>query len=170
MPRQPIINVSHTDDSIFVNLRNQFETLEVDADGNIVWEMDWSVYGSNVDPHEPDILPNGNLLICLQNDSAYAAVEIDRDTKEEVWTYPKGTLRTARDCDRLPNGNTLIVAVDTGGTSAMTDDYSVMLEVTEAGETVWRMTANTKATGQSPGYFYKAERLTAGWTPSTTAD
>ena len=158
-------------DSIFINLRNQYKTLEVDASGNIVWEMDWSGYGADVDPHEPDILANGNMLICLQNDSPYVAVEISTITKLAVWTYANTRLRTARDCDRLPNGNTLIVAVNNNGTSGVfTDDYSTMLEVTSGGQIVWRMTANTKPVGQAPGYFYKAERLYTGWTPSLTAD
>ncbi|MEW5945552.1 MAG: PKD domain-containing protein [bacterium] len=158
-------------DSIFINLRNQYKTLEADSSGNIIWGMDWSVFGSDVDPHEPDILSSGNMLMCLQNDSPYVAVEINRSTKQSVWTYANTSLRTARDCDRLPNGNTLIVAVDTGGTTdVFTDDYSTMIEVTSSGEIVWRMTANTKAVGLAPGYFYKAERLYTGWTPSATAD
>lgn len=160
-----------SDDSLFINLRNQYKTLQVNADGDVIWEMDWSVYGTDVDPHEPDILANGNMLICLQNDAPYVAIEIDRSTKQAVWTYANTSLRTARDCDRLPNGNTLIVAVNNGGTNGVfTDDYSTMIEVNDASETVWRLTANTRATGQSPGFFYKAERLPSGWTPSTTAD
>lgn len=100
------------------------------------------------------------------------AVEIDRDTKEEVWAYANTRLRTTRDCDRLPNGNNLIVAVDNGGTNGvLSDDYSTMLEVTSGGEIVWRMTANKKdVAAQPPGYFYKAERLYDGWTSSAKAD
>lgn len=157
--------------SIFINLRNQYKTLEINAAGDIIWEMDWSTYGTDVDPHEPDILSDSNMLICLQNDSPYVAVEINRTTKQAVWTYANSNLRTTRDCDRLSNGNTLLVAVDNGGTSGVfTDDYSTMLEITSSGKIVWRMTANQKAVGRSPGYFYKAERLTTGWTPSPTAD
>ncbi|MBI5574289.1 MAG: hypothetical protein HY919_07045 [Elusimicrobia bacterium] len=156
--------------TIFINLRNRYFTVELNVLGAITSLMDWSRYGTDVDPHEPDILSNGNMLICLQNDSPYVAVEIN-PSKQEVWTYANTSLRTTRDCDRLPNGNNLIVAVNNGGTSSVfTDDYSTMMEVTSTGKTVWRMTANTKATGQSPGYFYKAERIYDGWTPSTTAD
>ena len=155
--------------SIYINLRNQYKTLKVDSNGNILWEMDWSIYGTDVDPHEPEIQDNGNMLICLQNDSPYVAVEINTSTKQEVWTYTNKRLRTARDADRLPNGNTLIVAVDNGGTedkTNMTDDYSTMIEVNPSGQILWRLTLNTTAVGKAPGYFYKAQRLT--FTPTPT--
>ncbi|MBI4370551.1 MAG: aryl-sulfate sulfotransferase [Elusimicrobia bacterium] len=157
--------------SFFIDLRNLDMTLEVDRNGDIIWLMDWSVYGGDVDPHEPDILSDGNMLICLQKNSPYVAVEINTTTKQAVWTYANTRLRTARDCDRLGNGDTMIVAVDTGGTlNSTNDDYSVMLEVTSGGDIVWRMTLNTVAASSSPGYFFKAERLPPDWTKSTTAD
>jgi hypothetical protein len=155
-------------DSIYINLRNQYKTLKVDSSGNILWEMDWSTFGTDVDPHEPDILDNGNMLICLQNDSPYVAVEINTSTKQNVWTYANTSLRTTRDCDRLPNGNNLIVAVNNGGTASTTaDDYSTILEITSGGQIVWRLTLNTLVVGQSPGYFYKGQRLTSTATSIT---
>ncbi len=133
-----------------ISLRNFYLTTEVDPNGNIVREYDWSEYGEETDPHEPEVLGD-NLLICLQKDSPYQAVEIDMETEEIVWTY-SDRLRTARDCDRLPNGNTLIVAVST------ISGESVMLEVTEDGEVVWEFVIEGSV-GQSPGLIYKAERI-----------
>jgi len=147
-----------------VNLRNQGLTVEVGPEGKTVWEFDWNVFGENPMQHEPELLANGNLLICLHDPAPYRAVEIDRGTGETVWTYSNSGLRTARDCDRLPNGNTLIVAVDTGGTPQrqnMEDDTSVMLEVTPEGETVWELRLEDAPVVRSPGWFYKAQRIPA---------
>lgn len=150
-----------------ISIRNFYLTVIVDENGDIVKEYDWSVYGTDTDPHEPVIDEDKNtLLVCLQNDAKYEgrpliAIEVDLDTEEVLWTYTNGNLRTARDCDRLPNGNTLIVAVDTGGTVGfenLNDDYSVMLEVDAAGEVVWRLDMPT-IVGKFPGYFFKAERI-----------
>lgn len=81
-------------------------------------------------------------------------VEIDKSTKELVWTYARDGLRTARDSDRLPNGNTLIVGVLTP------EQDSVIFEVTPDGEIVWQLKIkDAPATNNSPGFFYKAQRV-----------
>jgi len=143
-----------------VSLRNFDQTVEVAQDGSIVWSFDWtSLGGGSTDPHEPEIQSNGNLLVCMQRESPYRAVEINRSTGEIVWSYADSDLRTARDCDRLPNGNTLIVAVLENGTNDdFDDDESVILEVSQAGEIVWRLRLKDTLIGQSPGVFYKAQR------------
>ena len=158
------------DDILYINLRNQYKTLKIASSGNILWEMDWKSYGTDVDPHEPDILDNGNILICLQNDAQYVAVELNPSTKQSVWTYANASLRTTRDADRLANGNTLLVAVNNGGTTTdFSDDYSTFLEVTTAGKIVWRLTLKVPV-DKSPGFFYKAQRITSPYIPKTTQD
>lgn len=135
-----------------VSLRNFYLTVIVDENGKLIEEFDWNSFGSDTDPHEPEIDEDeGTLLTCLQNDSPYIAVEIDMDTEEVLWTYTNSDLRTARDCDRLPNGNTLIVAVD--------HDISTMIEVTQEGEIVWRLNLENFSTEKSPGFFFKAQRI-----------
>jgi hypothetical protein len=62
-------------------------------------------------------------------------------------------LRTTRDCDRLTNGNTLMVGV------MHEDDESVIFEVTSAGEIVWQLRLKCAPVGQNPGWFYKAQRI-----------
>ncbi len=143
-----------------VSLRNFDTTTEVDSTGSIVWSYDWSSLGaSGVDPHEPELQANGNLLVCLQNGSPYVAAEIERSTGALVWSYSRGDLRTTRDCDRLPGGNTLILSVLTNGTGdTKEDDDSVIFEVTPSGETVWRLRLKDAPVGESPGHFFKAER------------
>lgn len=144
-----------------VSLRNFYLTVIVDEDGNLVEEFDWSSFGTDTDPHEPEINEDkGTLLTCLQNDSPYVAVEIDMETEETLWTYTNTDLRTTRDCDRLSNGNVLIVAVDTRGTKGdQSDDVSTMLEVTSEGEIVWRLDLENFPTEKSPGFFFKAQRI-----------
>ncbi len=141
-----------------VNIRNFNLTVIVDPEGNIVKEYDWTQYGEDVDPHEAEANEDA-ILVCLQRDADYAAVEIDMQTNEIIWEYSTDGIRTSRDCDRLPNGNTLIVTVMTGK-----DNNSAIIEVTPDGEIVWQMTLDVPLTeedipGGGPGYFYKAERI-----------
>ncbi len=137
-----------------VSLRNFNLTVEVDGNGNVVWEYDWTrLGGDHPDPHEPELNEADNtLLVCLQNDSPHIAAMIGRDSREPVWTYENSSIRTSRDCDRLPNGNILIVGV------LKESGESVMIEVTVQGEIVWRLKLINYPAGNSPGYFYKAER------------
>lgn len=127
---------------------------EINRNGNIIWQLQ--------DPncsHDADRLPNGNnhLLICLQWETPYQVVEIDRTTGQPVWEYYRDNLRTARDSDRLPNGNTLIV-----GVLEDTED-SVIFEVTSQGEVVWQLKIKDVPTkNTNPGWFYKAQRIPQG--------
>ena len=139
-------------------MRNFDLTAEISPTGALVWSFDWSSLGvSGVDPHEPEIQANGNLLVCLQNGALDQAVEINRSTGQVVWQYSRRGLRTARDCNRLPNGNTLIVSVFVNGTSDPSDDESVAFEVPSGGEIVWQMRLKN-APNVGPGFFYKAQR------------
>lgn len=105
------------------------------------------------DPHEPEILSDDRLLVWLQRDTPHQVVEIATDTGEIVWQFYQEGLRTARDSDRLPNGNTLIQAV------MMPGDQSVVMEVTLAGEVVWQLKLKDTPAENSPGWFYKAQRV-----------
>ncbi len=136
------------DGTTMLSLRNFNMTIIVDEAGEVIWEYRWDDLGK--DPHEPEILDNGNILICLQGDTEYQALEMTLDG-EIVWSFFEEGLRTARDCDRLPNGNTLIQAVDG-------DQKTVLLEVTEDGEEVWRFTY-TELLTEKAGLIYKADRV-----------
>lgn len=152
-----------SDGTTLISLRNFYKSVIVDGSGEIVREYDWASFGANVDPHEPQIYEDEEmLLVCLQNDSPYEAVQINLETEEIEWAYNHPAFRTARDCDRLPNGNTLIVGVNNGGTGNavdMMDDYSVMVEVTPDKEIVWALKIIDETVGSKPGWFYKAERF-----------
>lgn len=145
-----------------INLRNFFRTIIVNPAGEIVREYDWTAYGSDTDPHDPEIDETSDtMIVCLQNDSPYEAVEIDLRTEELLWSYNHPSFRTTRDCDRLPNGNTLIVGVYNSGTINpinTEDDFSTILEVTSDGEIVWQMQITDETAGNAAGWIYNAER------------
>ncbi|UCF09519.1 MAG: aryl-sulfate sulfotransferase [Candidatus Bipolaricaulota bacterium] len=147
------------DGNTLVNLRNFDLTVEVSPAGEVVWSVDWrslfagaprrGTYG----PHDPEVLADERLLVCLQWDAPFQVVEIDRRTGEIAWSYRREGLRTTRDADRLPNGNTLIVGVLEGS------EESVIFEVTPDGRIAWEIGLRGVSADGSPGWFYKAERL-----------
>ena len=77
---------------------------------------------------EADRLLNGNTL--LSSEGVRAIMEIDPN-RNIVWSYNDNNhLAVSLDADRLPNGNTLICAVDN-------DSVSRVREVAPSGATVW---------------------------------
>ena len=137
-----------------ISLRNFQLTVEVNPQGQVVWSFNWSKFGVNPDPHDPELLDNDDLLACLPSPTAtYQAVEINRTSGETVWNYSKTGLISSRDCDRLPNGNTLIV------TMVASTKESTIIEVTPDGEVVWQLDLNNAPAIASPGWFYAAERI-----------
>ena len=110
----------------FISLRNFNLVAEVDPQGAVVKTHGEGVF---IEVHDPEILPNGNIL-APQHGIPQRAVEIDSTTGEVVW-QSAGVEREAapvRDANRLPNGNTLI----TGSTK--------IVEVTPEGKIVWQLT------------------------------
>jgi len=112
-----------------VNMRNFNITAEINPQGSVVWQYDWRSIGQN--PHEPEVLPNGNILVCLHHNPVQV-VEINPKTNEIIWRYifnkDQGNPGNNRDADRLPNGNTLI------------NDAIKIIEITPAKEIVWQLT------------------------------
>jgi hypothetical protein len=97
----------------------------------------WALRGSWVGQHDPDLLPDGNMLL-FDNYGHYGpggisrVIEFNPKTLELVWSYTgdearplESKLRSAQ--ERLPNGNTLITESDGGR----------LLEVTRRGQIVW---------------------------------
>lgn len=98
----------------------------------------WATRGPWIGQHDPDILPNGNILL-FDNYGNYAGpdgvsrlIEFDPRTMEIVWQY-SGTADHPFDSwirgdqQRLPNGNTLITEASGGR----------LVEVTREGEIAW---------------------------------
>jgi hypothetical protein len=97
----------------------------------------WAMLGPWVSQHDPDILPNGNVLLFdnlghLGDEGLSRVLEVDPRTSGVVWSYAgsrdrilESSIRSAQ--QRLPNGNTLITESDGGR----------LLEVTPEGDIVW---------------------------------
>lgn len=143
-----------------VNLRNFNLTVAINPQGKVAWQYDWGSIGTS--PHEPEVLPNGNILVCLHPEPGQVVptpdqvVEVNPKTKEIIWQYmtrkPRFILGETRDTDRLPNGNTLI------------NDGVNILEVTPAKEIVWRFNIKSLSelplTNENHGLcLYKSERI-----------
>ena len=97
----------------------------------------WATRGSWVGQHDPDLLPNGHILL-FDNFGHYGpggtsrVIEFDPKTQAITWQYSGDArhplasgVRSAQ--QRLPNGNTLITESEGGR----------LLEVTPAGGIVW---------------------------------
>jgi len=91
--------------------------IEVDMDGNIVWQKKGLVA-----PHDAERLPNGNTLITEYG--AGAVIEVDY-YGNIVWN--KTDLQMPMDAERLSNGNTLISEYNRG----------TVIEVNSSGNEVW---------------------------------
>lgn len=148
---------------VLISLRNFNLTIQVDTNGHTVWSVDWTnVYpGASLpqslgyDPHEPEFLAASNhLLVCLQRSSPVQLAEIDRVTTNVAWSYFRDGLRTTRDGDRLPNGNTLVVGVLT-----QAQEHSVIFEVTPDSNIVWQLRLTNREAALQPGFFFKAQRV-----------
>jgi hypothetical protein len=111
-------------------------------------EIVWALRGSWLAQHDPDLLPNGDILL-FDNQGHYGPggqsriIEIDPATAAVVWSYA-GTAEHPFDCavrgaqERLPNGNTLI-----------TDEVNGRIfEVTLDGAIVWEFINPVRAEGR----------------------
>jgi len=133
-----------------ISPRNFNFLIEVDRDGKTVRIIG---EGRIESQHDPEILPNGNILMVNQM-IPHTAIEMNPNG-EIVWNFsiPNRKAYPVRDANRLENGNTLITAADR------------ILEVTPQGEVVWMLMLKdvqftTPTDAQSYG-FYKATRISA---------
>lgn len=101
-------------------------------------QITWATGGPWIGQHDPDILPNGNILLFdnfgnfRHPNGISRVIEFDPKTMEIVWKYAgteqsplASTIRS--DEQRLANGNTLITESDGGR----------IIEVTPEGEIAW---------------------------------
>lgn len=133
-----------------ISLRNFNFIAEVDKEGKLVRTIGKGVL---TDQHDPQVLPNGNILIA-NHEMPHEMIELD-PSETIVWRFPvrEKSSTPARDVNRLPNGNTLITGADR------------ILEVTKDRQVVWQFRMVTipftdKLSSSALG-FYKAERISA---------
>jgi Arylsulfotransferase (ASST) len=114
-------------------------------------ELVWATRGPWVGQHDPDILPNGNILLFdnygnfEKPEGRSRVIEFDPETMAIVWQYAgsaewplESAIRSSQ--QRLANGNTLITE-SSGGR---------ILEVTREGDIVWQL-ANPVRGGEREG-------------------
>jgi hypothetical protein len=103
---------------VMLSLRNVNTVIVVDGR---TWRVKWSMTGPFLMQHDPDFLPNGNILVFDNRITGETprfghsrVLEIDPDTREVVWSY-QGTDEEPLYTDSggaqqlLPNGNVLAV-------------------------------------------------------------
>lgn len=115
------------DGNILFSDINRGRVFKINRQGDVLWSRKVAhgttvPAGSEIDElHDPDELPNGNIIYCLSTSNL--VVEVDDDNKV-VWSYGKD-LWYPKTVQRLKNGNTLI------------GDKNGVIEVTPAGKIVW---------------------------------
>jgi len=137
---------------ILVCLRNLDFIGVVDLEsGEFVWG--WGP-GELDRPHQPTLLPNGNILLFDNGHSRgwSRVIEYDPVSDEVVWEYrdddPYDFFSRGRGaCQKLPNGNVLITESAEGR----------VFEVTSTGDVVWSF-LNPSRKGDRRGTFYRAFR------------
>lgn len=133
-----------------VSLRNFSMVAEVDSQGTVVRTIGEGILEG---VHDPEVLPNGNILAALIKGIPYAAIEINPSSSAVVrqFRWPKELLpQITADANRLPNGNTLIVG------------KTKMIEVTSMGEIVWQLGLKVSFSSAEEAVslgFFKADRI-----------
>lgn len=146
---------------LLISLRNPNALIIVDpVEQQVIW------YGEGIwkQQHDPDLLPNGRVLL-FDNQGRRGhpfgqsrVLEIDLFTHEVYWSYQGTSLDQRFDSwirgaqQRLPNGNTLITESQRGR----------LLEVSPAGEIVWEFYNPDRAEYQGKplrGMMTQAQRI-----------
>ena len=131
--------------NVMISPRSLDTVYLIDRDSSeVVWEYSGDYFGGLSGQHEPHMIPKGlpgagNILIFDNGASPWRdlghaghsyVLEVDPTTKEVVWVYQNGSRFHApytSNCQRLPNGNTLICE----------SAAARVFEVTPESETVW---------------------------------
>ncbi|MDP2728962.1 MAG: aryl-sulfate sulfotransferase [Dehalococcoidales bacterium] len=137
-----------TNGNTLISLRNFDFVVEVDPQSSVIRTIGEGIFDNQ---HDPEVLPNGNILMA-NHGKPNRAIEFDPKTSKIVWQSAgfKPEVSPLRDANRLPNGNTLI----TGTTE--------IVEVTPEGVIVWRLgLKGISFSGQEANIlgFYKADRI-----------
>lgn len=124
-------------------------------------ETVWALRGAWLGQHDPDILPNGDILLFdnaghYQDGGQSRVIQFDPKTLELVWSYSGSAARPFESIvrsgqERLANGNTLITESDGGR----------IFEVTPMGEIVWEFVNPVRAgdDGELIPVLTRAKRL-----------
>jgi hypothetical protein len=144
----------HAGTTLFAtNYNNDPRVIEVDFDGNVVWEYELpdSMIGPGQIAIDAAYLEDTDTVLITATDVGVFEVEHDGDPLI-VWQYL--TNQVSHDSDRLPNGNTLYVF---GHDDAETDTQ--VYEIDSSGTLVWSWRAKDNA--EFDGF---SGTFNAGWT------
>lgn len=133
-------NPAFTKGRVLISMRNNSGLAVIDLGSR---EVVWASRGPFHLQHDPEILPNGHLLLFdngRRKTQSSRAIELDPGSLEVLWQYagtPEEPLWSAScgTVQRLPNGNTLINESNNGRS----------IEVTPAGEIVWEFLSPHRA-------------------------
>jgi hypothetical protein len=124
---------SFQEGQVLISLRNMDTIAMLDLQKKAIV---WAAQGSWRAQHDAQFLENGHLLIFdnLGSPRGSRVLEYDPQTQAFPWSYPQGNqaaflTRERGMCQRLPNGNTLIVSSEQGA----------IWEVTPRREMVWSL-------------------------------
>jgi hypothetical protein len=134
-----ILDGSHTDRSTWFKKGNLLVSLlEVNMIAIVDPETEsvvWALSGPWDAPHQPTLLPNGNILLFdnRRHGDFSKVIEFDPFTGRVVWAYEGNSENGffTRDCgsaERLPNGNTLITESNAGRAFEVTQDNEIVWE------------------------------------------
>jgi len=117
-------------------------------------EIVWSTWGSWRHQHDPDLLPDGQILLFDNagdlRGKGTRIVEFDPRTQAVSWSYSTGFGNRYRgEQQRLANGNTLLS--DTTG--------SRFLEVTRDGQIVWEYSIPARSQASKGPWAWRAKRI-----------
>jgi len=157
------IHYYEEDSTILLNVRNLNTFLLISyPSGEVLWACgDAGTFGGGLfhHPHDPELLPNGHVLMFdndehaghpVQSRALELAIDPAAQTAEVVWEWRDEDLWAPilGDANRLPNGNTLV-----------THPWEArVIEVDPGGETVWQMVMKHPVPSRHHT-FYKAERI-----------
>lgn len=124
-----------------ISLRTFDMLAEVDSSGEVVWSLR-DVFRA---PHDPEILPNGNILVA-DHSRAQQTMELT-PSGELVWRFRASDIHTIRYNHQLPNGNIIFT------------DRTKIVEVTRSKEIVWQLELTDAKSDEKP--MYKADKAGA---------
>ncbi|NHJ46514.1 MAG: hypothetical protein FK733_01885 [Asgard group archaeon] len=103
-------------EGMMISIRNFNLIIEVNytsarfRDNATAEDIVWYYTGALSHQHNPDYLPNGNILIVDSNNQKL--IEVNKTSKEIIWEWTHQSITWPRDCDLMPNNRLLLTDLD----------------------------------------------------------
>ncbi|QZP37237.1 aryl-sulfate sulfotransferase [Halobaculum magnesiiphilum] len=125
--------------------------VQVTPDGSTDWVYD----GSNLNArwfYDVDPLANGNLLVVGTNPTGTVVAELDRETREPVWTE-RFDFHDTHDVEMLPSGNLLIANMRNWNEEEQRSDDRILVYNRSTEEIDWEWTFRNHYPNSTDGGF-----------------